>query len=1145
MRNNKNKGFTLVELLVVIAILAILATVSVVGYTSFIKSAHISNDENIAAQLNQFLAAYQADHTTEHYGKPITEDNIWEITQTILKDSQLGELEPHAKDYGYHYYFKFDGQGGGQYVARDEEGLTSSMLMRLWNTFVSAESPKAKAGLFLENGVEYFLVDTKGSTIADAIRGFYSFGNIEGTTSAQKFAAFVEIIDKLEEEGEYPEVVALAKTSVFATKEGNYAFNATNTHTNLYVHDDATFVDNKIYSVDDEGNLSGSKYLDATTPLLTITKDTKIVIPSGVSLPAHSLHIAGNGAVATIVINAKDWDTLKTTVDANFTNATTVIMLNNKEYKLVDVTDANDITYPCKDVYTMDGEFVLTLGDNFALTDFTLTLQDVKDKVLNFGTTSTVALDNLTFTPKLVNINKISNKPASSTSNASLKWSIVSIKINQEDDVITDADTIKTYVTIDEITGVITFVKDEDTDLLPKVDEVVIKGAARTDESINSTLTLDVWRIVGANYSLDGKVTPVSSCLTYKANDNKFTLALSGTPTYNKSGDVPAGLVVSAKLDIAYTNAGLTNAYDEATNVHTLTTSDAADGSAKTLKVVIGGYVQHSQELVVVDGADFTLKAANNGNMTVLGNNGVITLSDIFTGTAPAGAEIRLATGTANDDFLTWNRIPLDHATSSSTSFGVTYSDDVAEKLEQDATGTYIPYIPYDGNIQFVKNTYKTVEGATEGTFEKILIAVYLDGVRISEDVEVIVVDGKNVRGLADFTGATNYVVLADLDIDDSTKVLNDGKTWAFSNGTIYGNGFEFDITKGSTIGTFGIITLTNATLKDMKIAGQLYGDVGIGAQDEWGSNVIHATGTTTIENCYLANTRAPLCAGSEENKTADVVTVINSVLYGGRYANIDLRGGTLKFEGKVITINQPHTNLEGTAITTETNKVMGLGVAVWLEAGKDTNDVTGIEGVQNLVQYNFMPSTYTGLPVLEMEKGGLTVQIDTKTAFTKAFNSAQAGHKFGDTVKYLNSGIIGEDLGEGINTLTSRVLSMTFPIGDRTGLSASSDRSYVELKVAPGLSANAVLQVAFKGALAFLKMMGINTDVSVHLYSMTDTTVNQTVFKNSDNAEYIYSPWTQSVTVGSGESAKTTEYEAYGFTDGKILPESMWSNYN
>ena len=39
---NTRKGFTLVELLVVIAILAILATVSVVGYTSFITDANNS-----------------------------------------------------------------------------------------------------------------------------------------------------------------------------------------------------------------------------------------------------------------------------------------------------------------------------------------------------------------------------------------------------------------------------------------------------------------------------------------------------------------------------------------------------------------------------------------------------------------------------------------------------------------------------------------------------------------------------------------------------------------------------------------------------------------------------------------------------------------------------------------------------------------------------------------------------------------------------------------------------------------------------------------------------------------------------------------------------------------------------------------------
>ena len=50
IRNNKRKGFTLVELLVVIAILAILAAVVIVGYTSFIRKA---NESNALSELNQ------------------------------------------------------------------------------------------------------------------------------------------------------------------------------------------------------------------------------------------------------------------------------------------------------------------------------------------------------------------------------------------------------------------------------------------------------------------------------------------------------------------------------------------------------------------------------------------------------------------------------------------------------------------------------------------------------------------------------------------------------------------------------------------------------------------------------------------------------------------------------------------------------------------------------------------------------------------------------------------------------------------------------------------------------------------------------------------------------------------------------------
>ena len=56
MKNNK-KGFTLVELLVVIAILAILASVAVVGYTAFVDKANESNAKTEAHQIDRSIEA--------------------------------------------------------------------------------------------------------------------------------------------------------------------------------------------------------------------------------------------------------------------------------------------------------------------------------------------------------------------------------------------------------------------------------------------------------------------------------------------------------------------------------------------------------------------------------------------------------------------------------------------------------------------------------------------------------------------------------------------------------------------------------------------------------------------------------------------------------------------------------------------------------------------------------------------------------------------------------------------------------------------------------------------------------------------------------------------------------------------------------
>ena len=59
----KTKGFTLVELLVVIAILAILATVSVVGYTSFIQDANESTALQEMTQIRDALVAEDINNT--------------------------------------------------------------------------------------------------------------------------------------------------------------------------------------------------------------------------------------------------------------------------------------------------------------------------------------------------------------------------------------------------------------------------------------------------------------------------------------------------------------------------------------------------------------------------------------------------------------------------------------------------------------------------------------------------------------------------------------------------------------------------------------------------------------------------------------------------------------------------------------------------------------------------------------------------------------------------------------------------------------------------------------------------------------------------------------------------------------------------
>lgn len=422
---------------------------------------------------------------------------------------------------------------------------------------------------------------------------------------------------------------------------------------------------------------------------------------------------------------------------------------------------------------------------------------------------------------------------------------------------------------------------------------------------------------------------------------------------------------------------------------------------------------------------------------------------------------------------------------------------------------------------------------------EEIYIAVLIDAVfdentgkllsakRISEDVTVKVVEGKNVRDYADLNGSANNVLLDDIRIPNTT---NAAKTFALTGKTLYGNHHTFNIENGATSG-WGIIILKNAHLQDLRVIGAFYPKVTVPGDEEYGSNAVYATGVSSLKNCYVSNCRAPIMAGQEDNNDengnpTDVITLENCVFYGGRYCNIDLRNGTLKLVGEVITINQPHTNEKN--VTASTTKEIGLGVVVWLEANYGTN----IQGLDNLVQYNFVPSTYQNFQPITFKKDSMTINVATQDIFDQAFEDDDAIHKFGTGTTYLNSGILGADIGEGLSGVIAKV-SKTLPYGDRTGFNddnPATGRTKKTVYTTPSIEhADSGQQTILNGALGVLGALGARAEM--HFYTFADNATNQAIFTASQNAEYIYSPWDQTV---AGHEAP---YAAYDFgADGDIL---------
>lgn len=95
MKKQNKKGFTIIELVIVIAVIAILAAVLIPTFTGLINKANRSADEQAVAQMNTALKAYEALD-----GKP---ENLYEVKQALAENGINADknLVPVSKGYSF------------------------------------------------------------------------------------------------------------------------------------------------------------------------------------------------------------------------------------------------------------------------------------------------------------------------------------------------------------------------------------------------------------------------------------------------------------------------------------------------------------------------------------------------------------------------------------------------------------------------------------------------------------------------------------------------------------------------------------------------------------------------------------------------------------------------------------------------------------------------------------------------------------------------------------------------------------------------------------------------------------------------------------------------------------------------------------